>query len=121
MIQLVFCLTRRPELTREAFQRRWLDVHAPLVQAHARALGIRRYVQVHTLDTELATRIASVRGAPHAYDGMAELWFDSLEAMRAAAATPEGRLAGRLLLEDERAFIDLSASPIWIGDPRVIV
>ena len=27
MIQLVFCLTRRPHLTREAFLHRWLDVH----------------------------------------------------------------------------------------------
>lgn len=121
MIQLVFCLTRRAEFTREAFQRRWLDVHAPLVQANARALGIRRYVQVHTLDTDMASRIAQVRGAPRAFDGVAELWFESLDAMRAAAATPEGRQAGRLLLEDERAFIDLAASPIWIGEPRVIV
>ena len=49
MIQLVYCLTRRPHLSREAFLRRWHEVHGPLVREHAAALGIRRYAQVHTL------------------------------------------------------------------------
>ncbi|MEI7444541.1 MAG: EthD domain-containing protein [Burkholderiales bacterium] len=121
MIQLVFCLTRLPSFTHEAFLARWHDVHGPLVRSHAAALGIRRYVQVHTLPPAAYARLAAARRAPVAYDGVAELWFDSLEAMQAAAATPEGRAAGRALLEDERAFIDLAASPIWIGTPRVLV
>jgi uncharacterized protein (TIGR02118 family) len=121
MIQLVFCLTRRAGLTPTEFQDRWLRVHGPLVRAHAAALGIRRYVQVHTLEPAAWSRLAEVRGAPAAYDGVAELWFDSLEAMRAAAATPEGRIAGRALLDDEREFIDLARSPIWIGRPQVLV
>jgi hypothetical protein len=95
MIQLVFCLTRRAEFTREAFQRRWLDVHAPLVQANARALGIRRYVQVHTLDTDLASRIAQVRGAPRLAAGDHAAFRDFASAVRAADAKlvllqPEG-------------------------------
>lgn len=121
MIQLVFCLVRRPEFTREAFLARWHDVHGPLVRSHAAALGIRRYVQVHTLPASTFAPIAAVRGAPVAYDGVAELWFDSLEAMRAAAATPEGRRAGRALLEDEREFIALEASPLWLGEPRQLI
>jgi uncharacterized protein (TIGR02118 family) len=121
MIQIVFCLRRRAGLTREAFLSRWFDGHAPLVRAQAATLGIRRYVQVHTLDDALWSRLAAVRGGPAAFDGVAELWFDDLDAMRAAAATPEGRHAGRVLLDDEREFIDLAASPIWIGRPRVVV
>jgi uncharacterized protein (TIGR02118 family) len=121
MIQLVFCLNRRPGLSREAFLARWHDVHGPLVREHAAALGIRRYVQVHTLPPGDYARLAASRGGPVAFDGVAELWFDSLEAMRAAAATPEGRRAGRILLDDEREFIDLRTSPIWIGRPQVLV
>ncbi|MFM1987261.1 MAG: hypothetical protein RJA99_218 [Pseudomonadota bacterium] len=121
MIQLVFCLVRRTPLTHDAFLARWLDVHGPLVRTHATALGIRRYVQVHTLSPAVYARIAAARRAPVAYDGVAELWFDSLDAMHAAAATPEGRAAGRALLDDEREFIDLAASPIWIGTPHVLV
>lgn len=121
MIQLVFCLVRRAPLTHEAFLDRWLNAHGPLVRSHAAALGIRRYVQVHTLPPATYARLAAARRAPVAYDGVAELWFDSLDAMRAAAATPEGRAAGRALLDDEREFIDLAASPIWIGTPHVLV
>ncbi len=121
MIQLVFCLTRRVHLSREAFLARWLDVHGPLVREHAAALGIRRYVQVHTLPPATFARIAAARGGPAAYDGVAELWFDSLDAMAAAAATPEGRRAGRVLLDDEREFIELKSSPIWLGEPQVVV
>jgi len=45
------------------------------------------------------------------------------EAARSAGRDP-GRgpaPATRLRLEDERALIDLAASPIWIGEPHVIV
>lgn len=121
MIQLVFCLTRRPHLSRDAFLERWLHVHGPLVREHAPALGIRRYVQVHTLPPGAFARIAAARGGPVAYDGVAQLWFDSLDAMAAAAATPEGRRAGRVLLDDEREFIELKSSPIWLGEPHVLV
>ena len=33
---------------------------------------------------------------------------------------PAGVQAGRLLLEDERKFIDLARSPLWWGEERVI-
>jgi hypothetical protein len=60
-------------------------------------------------------------GGPEEYDGVAELWFDSLEALAAAGATPEGRAAGRRLLEDERRFIDLARSPVWVAEEHPVV
>lgn len=121
MIKLVFPLRRLPSLTRDEFQRYWLDVHGPLVRSHAEALGIRRYVQVHTLPEPVNAAVAASRGAPEAYDGVAELWYDSLEALAAAVATDEGRTASRLLLEDERTFIDHAASPIWFAEEHPIL
>ena len=53
MIKLVFALRRRGDLSRDEFQRYWREHHAPLVRSHAEVLGIRRYVQVHTLPDEL--------------------------------------------------------------------
>lgn len=121
MITLVFPLRRLPALTREEFQRYWFDVHGPLVRSHAEALGIRRYVQVHTLADEVNAAVRASRGAPEAYDGVAELWYDSLEALAAAVVTDEGRAASRVLLEDERNFIDHSASPIWFAEERPVI
>ena len=121
MIKLVFPLRRLPSLSREEFQRYWFDVHGPLVRSHAEALGIRRYVQVHTLPEAANAAVRASRGAPEAFDGVAELWYDSLEALAAAVATEEGRAASRALLEDERRFIDHAASPIWFAEEHPII
>ena len=121
MVKLVFALRRRPELSREQFQRYWLENHAPLVRSYAEVLGIRRYVQVHTLPDEVQVALRASRDAPEAYDGVAELWYDSLEAIGAAVATDEGRAAAIALLEDERTFIDHSRSPLWFGEEHPIV
>ena len=121
MFKITFCLRRRPDLTPERFDAHWRDEHAPLVRRHARALGIRRYVQSTRFDSDLAAVAARVRGAPEPFDGVAELWFDSREAMEAGFSTKAGRAAGRALLEDEARFIDLENSPIWFATEREIV
>jgi uncharacterized protein (TIGR02118 family) len=121
MVKLVFCAKRLSHLSRDDFQKYWRDRHAPLVTEAASALGIRRYVQVHTLTTPLNERLRSSRGAPEAFDGVAELWFDSVEAMVAAGATVEGRAAGKRLLDDERQFIDLPRSPLWLAEDHEVV
>jgi uncharacterized protein (TIGR02118 family) len=121
VIKLVFALRRRPHLTREEFQAYWRDQHGPLVRAHAEVLGIRRYVQVHTLPDEVHAALRDSRGAPEAYDGVAELWFDSLEALGAAVASDEGRAAAVALLEDERRFVDHARSPLWLAHEHPVV
>ena len=122
VIKLVFCLRRRAELSREEFQRHWRDTHAPLVHQHGAALGIRRYVQVHTLPTGTSAALAASRAVEEEeYDGVAELWWDSLDALAAAVATPDGQRAGAELLEDERRFIDLSRSPIFLAEEHVVL
>ena len=120
MIKLSFCLHRLPHLSREAFQTYWFETHAPLVKSHQKALRIQRYVQTHALATELNDVIRAGRSAPQMYDGVAELWWDSLEDLTAAMSSPEGQVAGLALLEDERKFIDLARSPLWFGEERVI-
>ena len=121
MIKLTFCLVRLPQLTREAFQTYWFETHAPLVASVAETLRIRRYVQLHSLPAEASAGMRASRDAPEEYDGVAELWFDSLEALAQNARRPDAQAAGALLLEDERRFIDLPRSPLWWGQERVIV
>ena len=122
MIKLIFCLRRKPELSLAEFQDYWLNKHAPLVRSHAETLRIKRYVQTHTIDDPATqTVIARSRGAPEAFDGVAELWWESREDMAAGVATPEGRAASIALLEDERKFIDHARSPLWIAEEHAIV
>lgn len=120
MIKLSFCLHRLPHLSREEFQRYWFEKHAPLVAQHRQALRIQRYVQMHSTTTDINDVIRAGRGAPEMYDGVAELWWASVEDLQAAMTSPEGQQAGRELLEDERKFIDLSRSPLFFGEERPI-
>jgi uncharacterized protein (TIGR02118 family) len=121
MIKIVFCLRRRSELSREEFRTYWRTTHAPLVQAHAGALGIRRYVQVHSIDDAISTAVAGSRHSPEPFDGVAELWLDSLDALVAAGSTDAGRAAAAALLEDERRFIDFEQSPLFLAEEHVII
>jgi uncharacterized protein (TIGR02118 family) len=119
-LKIVFCLRRKEGISREEFQRYWLEEHAPRVKGHAAAIGMRRYVQSHTLDTPLNDAVAGARGAPEPYDGVMEGWWDSEEALLATLSSPEAQAAGRDLLEDEARFIDLARSPIFFTCEHVI-
>ncbi len=120
MIKLTFALTRLPHLTREAFQTYWFETHGPLVKSVREVLRIRRYVQLHSLPADASEGLRRARGGPEGYDGVAQLWWDSLDDMAAIADDPAAQDAGRLLLEDERRFIDLAKSPLWWGEEKVI-
>ena len=121
VIKLTFCLRRLPTLTRAEFQTYWRETHAPLVASVADTLNIRRYVQQHTVDDAINDPIRASRGGPPSYDGVAELWWDSLESLGAPGQTEDGRAAGATLLEDERRFIDLARSPLFFGEAFEVV
>ncbi len=121
MIKLVFCLRRREGLSREEFQRYWREDHARLVKQHKDALGILRYVQVHTDYGAMTDALRKSRRADEPFDGVAELWYESIEAMQASGGNPDARAAGKALYEDEKTFIDLERSSIWVGQEHEII
>lgn len=123
MVKIIFCLRRKAGLSPEAFQEYWLTRHAPLVKARAGVLGIRRYVQSHTLFDPLLNGLAEQRGFVGApYDGVAELWFDGPEVLHARDDTPAASIAAaRDLLADEAEFIDLKNSPIFVVQEHEIM
>jgi uncharacterized protein (TIGR02118 family) len=121
VVKLVFCLRRLPHLSREEFQRYWLETHAPLVRDRAAAIGMLRYVQLHTGHDAANEMLRASRGGPEPYDGVAELWFESVEAMGAGFADEAGRRAAAELLADEKRFIDHARSPLWLAEAHAIV
>jgi uncharacterized protein (TIGR02118 family) len=116
VIRLNFPLRRLPNLSREKFQDYWRETHGPLVASVARTLRMRRYMQSHTVADPLYDGLRSTRpGMEEPHDGIASVWFDSREDLVAAMTSEEGRRAGALLLEDEKRFIDLKRSSIWVS------
>ena len=121
MIKVVFCLRRRKSMTLEEFQTYWRNVHAPLVQKHRKVLRIKRYVQVHTDFGAMTERLGRFRDAAEPYDGVAEIWYEGREALEGLGDDPAARAASRELLADERRFVDLKRSAIWVGSETEVI
>jgi uncharacterized protein (TIGR02118 family) len=121
VIKLVFVIRRREDMPPEEFHRYWLEEHGPLAREHLMALGARRYVQTHTLGPDLNGPLANSRGTAEAYDGLAEISWDSLEALAAAFASEEGQRADAILKEDEARFIDFERSSIFVTEEHPII
>jgi uncharacterized protein (TIGR02118 family) len=81
MFKAMILLTRRDDMTTEAFRKWWLDEHAPLAQ---QLDGVRKIV--FNVVADGSTGVDGVDGV----DGIAELWFDSRAAFEAAYATEYG-------------------------------
>jgi len=94
MYKMIFGAKRRPGMSRDDFGRYWTTVHAEKAK---KVPGIRRYV------INLAPDLSG-SGAEQAYDGFAEVWFESEQAMRDSARSPEIRS----VLDDEPNLFDLS-------------
>lgn len=120
-MKVIYCLKRLPSLTPDQFLKHWSEVHGPLVRANQGALRIVRYIQVHTGHGPLLEKLRSFRGSPEPYDGVAEIWYESREALETLGRDPAARAASRLLYEDEQRFVDLARSPIWFGEEYSII
>ncbi|MBT7087069.1 MAG: EthD domain-containing protein [Desulfobacterales bacterium] len=109
-----------PELTIEAFQSHYLNIHAPLCKSYADLIGINRYVQSHTINDPRNAMMQEYRGSKGPYDVFAEFIWDT-EKRNSAVATPEGQKAMQEIGVDEGKFIDFTRSAIWLADEHVIL
>jgi uncharacterized protein (TIGR02118 family) len=115
MIRLTFMMRRRPNETRAEFQRYWLEQHGPLMASFATDLNVLRYVQCHTTEDD-HSKLWGRRGEMEApYDGVAEVWWESVAALNKTLGSAAGRAAGAALVADELNFVDLATSPLWLN------
>lgn len=114
MIKFVMCCTRHPEKTREEFQDYWLNSHGPFFMKNAAVMRAKKYVQSHTIETPLNEGLRESRGMLPAYDGVAEVWFESEQDLMEGMSSPEALELGAALLKDESTFIDHSKSTAFI-------
>jgi uncharacterized protein (TIGR02118 family) len=120
VIKAVMAIRRRDDVAPEEFHRYWHEEHGPLACRLLEPLNLRRYVQTHTLDTEFNVQLAAARGTVQAFDGVAELWWDSLDELVEAFGSEEGQRANAALAEDEARFIDLERSSVFLTEEQVM-
>ena len=106
MIKLAYCITKKPGMTDAEFFDYWRNVHGPI---GARIPGLRKLVQSHAVKIP-----GDARGAD--FDGMAELWFDDVEALLTARQSTEWRVSS----EDEKNFIDRSKVAYFVSEENEI-
>ena len=118
MVKMIYCLKRLPDMSQEEFHKYWLEKHGPLVRERAPAMKVKRYIQSHTVSdsggVSFNKAIRDSRGSAEPFDGAAELWWESIDDMVAAANDPDGGKAAAELLEDEKNFVDFSRSSIFL-------
>jgi len=82
-------IRNREDVSKEAFDRHWLDVHGPLARA---VPNLRAYTQNHVL-----TQLIAPSPSLHQIYGISQLWFDSVNAMNAVEQ--------QLCVEDIKGFL----------------
>ncbi|MFZ0322327.1 MAG: EthD domain-containing protein [Candidatus Sulfotelmatobacter sp.] len=107
MIKLVYCITKKAGLTDEEFFHYWENIHGSI---GARIPGLRRLVQSHRVAVPNDSRQPD-------FDGIAELWFDDMEALQTARSSPQWKTS----TEDEANFIDPHKTAYFISHENVIV
>jgi len=79
-VKVMAFLRRRPDISYEAFQEHWRDRHAPLVAGLPHVL---RYAQTQPLAEHYRS------GRQPLFDGIAELWWPTLDAVSEAWRSPQ--------------------------------
>jgi uncharacterized protein (TIGR02118 family) len=86
VIKLIALLKRRPGISKEEFARHWVNEHTKI---SSKLPGLRGYyINI------CSPRQPEGTGDEPLYDGTAEMWWDSIDAMEASFATDIGKLAG---------------------------
>jgi len=86
MVKVAVIVKRKAGMDVQEFHRYWReDVHGPLVCSVPEFIRhFRKYVQSHALEASLS----DTPGEAEPYDGIAELWADSLDEVKKAFAEP---------------------------------
>lgn len=101
MTKAMFMLYRKPDMSGDDFRDYWKNTHGPIA---AKMPGLKKYVQNHSLPDP-------GEGEPPVA-GIAEVYFDSVEAMQEALSSPEGEAA----LGDLPNFTDAERTTTVIVD-----
>jgi uncharacterized protein (TIGR02118 family) len=116
-VKATYLLTRRDGLTQAECHETWLRDHGPLVASFAGPLRMAKYVQSHAIAPEINAGIQAGRNYEPPLDGITEVWVDPHAEGAGADAAREAALA---LVEDERRFVQMDKSRLFMTREHVI-
>ena len=123
MIKISYLMRRLAHLSREEFQSYWSEKHPQAAPEDAfSTLGVKRYVQVLPLETDARNLVIGPRtGLADPFDGVAELWVESLEALERDWSTDKAKEYLEIFFKDEQNFIDWTRSTILVSKENIVM
>ena len=117
MIRISYLMRRLSHLSLAEFQAYWSEKHPRAAPPDAfSTLGVKRYVQVLPLESDARDLVIGPRsGLVEPFDGIAELWVDSLEALERDWSTEKAKEYLQIFFKDEQNFIDWTRSTILVS------
>jgi uncharacterized protein (TIGR02118 family) len=106
MIKTIALAHRKTGLTREEYNKYWLEKHGPLA---AKLIPyVKRYVQNHFIE---------VPGMEYEGDGIVEMWYDDVEAWQKSRQVV---FSSQELGKDASNFCRMSPGGFWVVEEHVI-
>ena len=108
MVKLVVLVKKKEGMSSEEFHRYWKENHGPL--ALKTVPELKKYVQNHTV---------KMGKSEPPYDGMAEIWFENMDAYRAYLSFYMGD-SGKVIRDDEDRFLDKNKMVVFTAEENVM-
>ena len=123
MVKISYLVRRLPHLSRDEFLTYWTEKHPQVAPEDAfSTLGVKRYVQVFPLETVARNLVVGPRtGLVEQFDGIAELWVESEEALARDWSTDKAQKYLNIFFEDEKNFIDWTRSTILVSEENIVM
>jgi uncharacterized protein (TIGR02118 family) len=107
LVKGVWRMRRKPGISLGEFRRHWIEIHGVIA---SKIPGVRRYVQSHVIDE--AYSYAEPR-----WDGVAQLWWDSPDALTEALGSPQFAEDMR----DGEEFIDGDSLSFFLAEEYQVI
>src|SRR6185295_8101242 len=104
MINVVYCMRRRADLTLAQFLDHWRDVHAPIVMRNLGVLRLAGYQRIEPRTHEMSAPIERRNISTAPYDGIAILSWTTDEDLQQSLTDPQALEVQRELARDEKLF-----------------
>lgn len=116
-IKCVYLVAKRENVLPQDFYKTWKEDHGPLFTSLSDNVSASKYIQSHTIAPDLNAAMSAQRGYSDPLDGITEVWIADADASLGSEAAAE---AFEMLIVDERRFVDLEKSRIFLTKEHVI-
>ena len=119
MFKIIMLSTKKASLSTTEFTRLW-RLHSQKVEDFKEVLRIQRYCKTVPLTggNQLSTQRETL---PFKFDAMGELCYGCKDDFLRTRDSEEGRRVLAILKEDEKRFVDLSNSVMWLGEEEQVL